>query len=68
MYYRIPFIIIPFILGIVGAAIVLLIGGALAGWDILSALTSSTACLIYFILFSAAMFILYKVLANKMSR
>lgn len=43
----------------------LLLGGALAGWDIAGALTSSTAILIYIIIGTAVVCIVCKALLDK---
>ena len=48
--HRIPFIVFPIGIGVVVAAIVLCIGGTIAGWHIARALVSNTAILVYAVL------------------
>lgn len=50
------------------AAIVLIIGGLLAGWDIWGMLTSSTALLIYVILLIVIVIALFKWFYDKDTR
>lgn len=68
MYRHIPFTVITIGVGVVFAALVLLIGGILAGWNILAIVTSPTAWLLYTILFGVAVVALFKYFLSKDER
>lgn len=68
MYRHIPFTIITVGVGAVTAALILLIGGLLAGWNILAMLTSPTAWLLYTILFGVAVVAVFKYFLSRDER
>ena len=53
---RIPMVVFPILCGLLFALLCLCIGGAIAGWHILRALTSKTAILIYVLLILVAIY------------
>jgi hypothetical protein len=68
MYRHIPFTILALGVCISLGALVLLIGGLLAGWDVWSMLTSPTASLIYLILFTIVVVGVFKYFIGKDDR
>lgn len=68
MYKHIPFTIITIGVGVVTAALVLMLGGLLAGWNIWAMLTSPTAWLIYTIVFGIAVVAVFKYFFDRDSR
>jgi hypothetical protein len=54
--------------GVIAASLVLAVGGLLAGWNLWNMLTSSTALLIYTIVFGIAIVAVFKYFIDRDSR
>jgi hypothetical protein len=65
MYRHIPFTVITLGVGVLTAALILMLGGLLAGWNILAMLTSRTAFLVYTVLFTIGVTVLFKYFYDK---
>lgn len=68
MYRHIPFTAITLGVGILTAASILLLGGLLAGWNVFAMLTSRTAFLVYTVLFTIGVTILFKYFYDRDER
>lgn len=65
MRKHVPFTIIPIAILLVIAALILAIGGWIAGWDIVGILTSPTAILFYAILLVAVSLVAFKYFSDR---
>lgn len=68
MYRHIPFTVITIVIGVLIAGLVFVIGGTLAGLNILSMLVSPTAYLIYVILLALTVWAVFKYFISRDSR